>query len=572
MKTAQENTASIQQASSLLSSALTSSSCLRRLPVKWHSIRSKLQRLHSSLTSATNNGDDSAHNSTLTNLIQAISASAKETELLASRCLDESYGGGALLMKSDLDVVAGKLDLYIKQLDELCASGALRNSKAMVLSKPGTGASREDMRFYVKDLFCRLRIGDMEMRATTLSAINEIIHEDDKYVRIVAVETADSSSILVNLLEFRDIRLQNQSLEAVVVVSSFESYRPMLSMAGVIPPLIRILQHGAGIPARERAAQALKQMTENGNNSWLVSSQGGVPTLLNICREEESSSYSKLINLACASLKNISSVAEIKRFMVEEGAIFVFLNLMKSKDSVLQIEAMDFLLKLTSETEDEDIKLQVLESLLTFLNPNSFCSSKLRELALRSIERFCFKSANNVKYLLNSGFPNRLIFLLKHGEILDRESALKTASRFCGVSDEVKKTMGDMGLMTELLRMLKARSFEVRETAAETLCTLMAVQKNRRRFIREEEEGVDRVLQELKTEEARSGLNKALLSVLISLTDGNDGRRRVANSSHVRNLEKLAEINSAEAIQAKKIMKRINGNKFRSIFNGIWGR
>lgn len=506
-------------------------------------------------------------NSSLTELIQRISVAAKETELLACRCNDdESHSGGKLLLKSDLDVIAAKLELNIKRLDEIYASGFLFNSKAIILSKPGAGASREDMRLFVRDLFSRLRVGDREMKARALSSINEILREDEKYVRIVAAEAVDSSGILVNLLEFRDVGIQEQSLEAVLMVSALESYRSALSMAGVIPPLIRILQHGSGMSAKEGAAQALKEMTENCNNSWLVSSQGGVSALLNICKEESSSS--KLVSLSCGVLRNISCVNEIKSFMVDEGAISVFLKLMKSKEEMAQIQATEFLFKLASESEDEAIKHQVVESLLSVMNPNSLCSSKVREITLRTIEGFCFTSANAVKHLLNSGFLDRILFLLRHGEILDQESAMKAAHRFSRVSEEAKKAMGDMGFMTELVRMLEAGSFEVRETAAETLCDLLAIQKNRKRFIREEE-NVDRVLQLLNLEEGKSEqLKKLLLSALISLTDSNGGRRKVLNSIYVRNLEKLAETNTAEA---KKIMKRITGNSIRSIFSGIWG-
>ncbi|KAI0505074.1 hypothetical protein KFK09_016031 [Dendrobium nobile] len=561
----------IQQASKLISSALSSSSSIQTFSVKWKSIRFKLEHLHSCLTSASNNAD-SIRNSSFIELIQLISVTAKDAELLALRCGDESYLGGKLLMRSDLDVIATKLELHIKHLDEIFASGVLLNSKAIILSKPGAGASREDMKFYVQDIFSRLKIGDIEMRVRALSALNEILKEDDKYARIVAAETVDSASILVNLLELRSTIIQEEVLEAVIVFSGFDSYRKVFVMAGVVPPLIRALQCESGL-GQERAALALKQITENGNNAWLVSSQGGVTALLKICSEE--SSTCKLIGLACGVLRNISCVIEIKRFMVEEGAISVFLKLMKSKEELPQIQAMEFLCKLALESEDEIIehnkvvreRQKIVESLLTVINPNSIYSTKVREISLRAIEGFCFTSTNAVKYLLNSGFLDRVLFLLKHGEILDQESALKTISRLCGVSEEAKKALGEMGFMTELVKMLENRSSEVRETAAETLCSLMVIQKNRRRFI-QEEQNVDAVLHLLNPEEEKSVLKKLLLAALLSLTECNNGRRRVANSGYVRNLEKLAEANMMDA---KKILKRITGSRFRSILNGIWG-
>ncbi|XP_020577415.1 uncharacterized protein LOC110022681 [Phalaenopsis equestris] len=568
---AEEAKTAIQQASTLISSSLSSSSTIQSFPVKWQSIRIMLEHLHSCLTSVSNNAD-SARNSSFIELVQVISVTAKDTESLALRCSDESYNGGKLLMKSDLDVIATKIQLHVKHIDEIFPSGVPLNAKAIILSKPGAGATREIMEFSVKDIFSRLKIGDKEIRAGALSALNEVLKEDGKYARIVAAEMANRASTLVNLLKLRDLTIQEEILEAVVVVSSVDSNRTMLVMAGVVPPLIPVLRCGSEL-GKERAAQVLKQMTENCNNAWLLSSNGGVTELLKICNEETSSC--KLISLACGVLRNISCVVEIKMFMVEEGAISVFLKLLKSKEELLQTLAMEFLYKLSLDSEDEIIihgevvrqKEEVVESLLTVLNPNSIYSSKVREISLRAIEGFCLSSTNAVNYLLDSGFLDQVLFHLKHGEILDQESALKTVSVFCRVSEEAKNTMGEMGFMTELVRMIENRSSEVSETAAETLCSLVLVQKNRKRFI-QAEQNVDTVLQLLNPEEEKSVLRGLLLTALISLTDCNSGRRRVASSAYVRNLEKLAEINMTDA---KKILKRITGNRFRSILNGIWG-
>ncbi|KAK8942585.1 hypothetical protein KSP39_PZI009300 [Platanthera zijinensis] len=559
--------AAIEHALNLLNSAVSSTYSIKLFPSKWQSIRTKLKKLHFELAMANNGGCRGI--SPLTKLLEAISSTAQDADLLARHCTDGFFNGGKLLMNSNLDVMAAKLEVHIKQLCDIYSSGVLMNSRAIVLSKPRVGANREDMKLYVKDLFSRIRIGELEMRLLALAALNEVLQEDEMYVRAITDEAVDGVSVLVNILEFRDMCIKEEALRAVSVISGFISYRGMLVNAGVVPQLIQILDRGS-LVAKERSAQALKNLTENCSNSWLVSSQGGVLPLLKICRDDEGGAC-ELVSLACGVLKNISGVDEIKRFMVEEGVVAVLLKLLRSKDDeVAKIQAMEFLYKLASEDEaikQEVVTEEMLESLLAVMNPDKLYSWKAREITLRAIEGLCFSSSVAVHYLLNSGFLHQIHFFLRKGEKLDQETALKTAFKFCRASEEVKKAMGGMGFMAEFMRLLEAKSCDAREIAAESICSLMSVQKNRRRFI-EEQENINRVLRLLDSEEAgNSATKKLLLSVLMSITDGSAGRKMIGASTYVKNLEKLVE---SDLTDAKKIMKRISSNRFRSMLRVIW--
>ncbi|KAG0478925.1 hypothetical protein HPP92_013644 [Vanilla planifolia] len=537
----------LEQTLKLLNSAISSSHSTRLFPAKWKPIRDKLERLRSNLAPASFDAD-SRGNPSLAELLEAISATAHCTKLLAQLCGDDSYGGGKLLMKSNLDLIAASLELHIKHLDEKYDLGILISSLSIVLSKPAVGASREDMRIYVRDIFSRLRIGCFEMKARALASLNQVLHEDERYVRAVAAETTDGIGVLVKLLDCRDVMVKEEALRAVSVIAGFESYRGMLVMSGVIPPLIRILEQGNG-KAKERAAHALKLMTQSCDNAWLVSSQGGVLTLLRICGDNGSSS--KLANLACSILRNLCGVGEIRRFMVEQGAVVVFLKLLRSKEEASKLHAMELLLMFASD--DEEIKKSLtrdefIDSLLGIINHESLYSSKAREIALRCIEAFFFTSPASLNQLVKRGFLHQILFFLRNGEVADQELALKSVSRFCSVSDQLMaQTMGDMGFMPELLRLLQARPFDAREAAAEALCSLVLVQKNRRKFI-EEDHNVDNVLQLLDPREGK-GTKKLLLSALMSLTDSSSGRKKVSASIYLKNLEKLAE---AEVAEAKK--------------------
>ncbi|XP_008800408.2 vacuolar protein 8-like [Phoenix dactylifera] len=559
-----EEEISLRRASELIDSSISSSYSIQLFPIKWQMIRNKLERLRSGLTTM-GGGNDFNANSELNKLLRATASTAVEAQVLAHRCSEESYNGGKLLQRSDLDVIAAKVELHIKQLTEIYASGILRHPRAIVVSRPGAGSSHEDMRFYVKDLFSRLKIGDLEMRSRALAALNEILQEDESYARIAVAEMADGVGLLASLLEVGDEGIKEEALQAVSVIAGFDCYRGALVIAGVIAPLIQILESGSEL-AKEGAARALKKLTQNSDNAWSVTAQGGVTPLLKICGDDMSSGG--LICSACGILKSLSSVDEIRRFMVEEGAVSVFVKLSRSKEEVFQIQAIEFLTTIACEDgaiKEKVVREGVVESLVQVLDPNSHYSSKAREVALGAIDAFCFSPPSSMNSLTASGFIDRILFFLRNGEISIQESALKVASRLCGLSEESKKAMGDAGLMPELVKLLDAGSFEVRELAAEAICSMVSVQRNRRRFIRQDR-NVNRILQLLNPEE-KSVTRKFLLAALMSLTESSSGRKKIMASEYVKHLEKLAE---ADVADAKKVVKKLHSNRFRSLLTGIW--
>ncbi|CAD6211748.1 unnamed protein product [Miscanthus lutarioriparius] len=97
-------------------------------------------------------------------------------------------GGGKLRLRSDLDVLAAALDVHVARLDEVYASGALTRAWARVVPCPGAGASRDD-------LFTRLRVGGYEMWREAVAALTEVLHDDEKCVRVVASDVADGVGV-----------------------------------------------------------------------------------------------------------------------------------------------------------------------------------------------------------------------------------------------------------------------------------------------------------------------------------------------------------------------------------------
>lgn len=532
--------------------------------VKWQLIRNKLQDLLSGLTDIENR--DSGEESALSGeYIQAIIDTLFVCNEFGNKCIELKFSG-KLLMQSDLSILVSKIDDHIKSLSEIYIVGLLTNSNAIVVQKPGAMASRDDMKFFVNDILSRLKVGDTHMKKQALIALNDVIQEDDRYVKI-CVETDGIVSILVNFLDSEVIGIRDEAAKGVCLISQVDVYRGVLASAGIIAPLIRVLECGSEV-GKECAARCLMKVTENSDNSWSVSAHGGVSVLLKIVKSFDGCG-GELVGLACGVLKNLAGVEEINKFMVEEGSIVDFLGLLKSKDDIVLLSSMDYLQTMASMDEsnrDLIVKESGICVLVNVLDPKLLVSSKVREMAFRGIKTLCLKSESSLNIVMNSGFMGHVLYFLRYGEVSIQEMALKASFWLCETSEETQKAMGDAGFMPELVKFLDAKSFEVREMAAETLSIMVSVPRNRKRFV-QNSQNVGLVVQLLDQDEANLGDRKVLLSIITSLVGSNTGRRSIVNSGHLRNIEKLA---AAEVSDAKKIVRRLSSNKFTSIFSGIW--
>ncbi|KAF5728962.1 putative ubiquitin-protein ligase [Tripterygium wilfordii] len=491
----------LQQAIEVISSLISLSHSIKAFAVKWQLIRNKLEELNSGLIAAEN--CDTSQNPSLSALIPLIYVTVNECHDLARRCLDLSYSG-KLLMQSDLDVIAGKIDTHLRNLSRIYTTGILSQGFAIVVSRPGASACKEDMKFYVRDLFTRMKIGDTEMKKQALINLHEVVVDDERYVKIVAFEVDDVVNLLVNFLGSPEVEIQEGAAKVVSMISGFDSYKGVLIGAGIIGHLIRVLEIGSEL-GKESSARSLQKLTINSDNAWSVSAHGGVTVLLKICSNGDS--RAELIVPACGVLRNLSGVEEIKRFMIEGSAISTFIKLARSKDESVQVNSIDFLQNIAYG--DESVKQLIIKeggirALVRILDPRSAFSSKTRERALRAIESLFFSSMSSINSLMNYGFVDHLLFFLRIGDVSIQELALKVSFKLSGISEETKRAMGDSGFMPEFVRLMNSKSFEVREMAAEALFSMVSVSKNRRRFV-QDDRGVGFLLQLLDQKEANSG-------------------------------------------------------------------
>uniref|UniRef100_A0A5K0W2S9 DUF7032 domain-containing protein n=2 Tax=Nymphaea colorata TaxID=210225 RepID=A0A5K0W2S9_9MAGN len=542
--------------------ALTQST--RAFAAKWQSIRAKLERLRCDLSNAllllassSASASASAEGEIPDVAAPEILSTLTDCAALARSCTELSYSG-KLLMQSDLDGLSGRLDVHLRHIDGIYKAGTLGgHALALVVSRPPTGASKEDMRFFVRDLFTRVQIGSRAMKSDALRTLEETLREDDKYQRIV-VETGDVAQ-LVTFLESDDAELSERSAGILSAVAADEENKAELVAAGVVFPAIRMIETG-GAQGREAAATLLNRLTANSENAWSVSSQGGVTVALAICRKEEGA----LLREAAGILRNLAGVEEIAQFMMEEGVASVMFRLLKSSDEEAQACAADCLRIMSAggiSARNSIIKEGGIPLLVSVLGSQSL---KCREFALRTIGNLT-SSPNSARLVLHAGFLSQIPAILRRGDFSVQEPAARAVRDIAKLSEDARKSAGEAGIMPEMLKLLEAKSLTVKSLAAEAISELLTVPKNRSRFVQEDGSTV-RILRALDTDED-SRVRQFLLLALVWISNSPAGRRKISSSGSLQSVERLAK---SDVPEARRIVRRVSGNKFRKILDGIW--
>ncbi|CAN6193415.1 unnamed protein product [Urochloa humidicola] len=557
---------------SMASSSLTCS--VSQFPAKWQSIKDKLQQLCCSLNSLCcsigidGNGDDEEH-PVLVELLQSASATVRSILAVASQCSDGSYKGGRLRLRSDLDNLSCKLDAHMKQLKEMASSGVPSPSKAIVAVRPGVEASVGEKTFYLKDLFSRIRIGGTVQRSQALATIRELLAEDELCAKVVALDIDDGITFLTSFLESTDVCIQEEAAASVAIVASSECYRGMLVKAGVIAPLVQLLENTdrASDLGKERAAQSLRELTENSDNVWAVCAHGGLTTLLHACADAGSSS--KLISSSFAVLRNLSRVEEVKMFMVEQGVVMELVKLSQKKEEVRKLGAVELLHAMAlddADVREEAVSMGVIQSLLQLIYPDLPYSYKAREVALAAIWFFCFSSANSIDDLISSDVLGWLLFYLNNGDYAVLECTLKILRHLSEVSEEYNRMMGRAGYLSALSSLLGAKSCRVREMAAQVLSSLLLLHPNRTIFV-QDGDNLDRLLQLLDPAEGKLVAKDLILSAIMSLSETSSGRKKIVTSEHFCSLKELADSGDFDA---KRIVRKLSTNRLQTMFSKIW--
>lgn len=540
----------------LLLSSLTVQSFLGR----WQVLRPKLTSLQSSLSSIS----DSPHwseNPLLHTLLPSLLSTLQRLKSLSDQCTLSSFTGGKLLMQSDLDMASASLSNHLQGLDLLIRSGVLHQSNAIVLSHPGPGSAKEDLGFFIRDLFTRLQIGGIEFKKKALESLLQLFSEDGKSAGLVAKE--GNIGYLISLLDLHNHPLiREQAILAVsLLASGGDESRKIVFEEGGLGPLLRILETGS-MPLREKAAIAIEAITTDPDNAWAISAYGGVAVLVEACRSGSQATQTH----AVGALRNIAAVEDMKTALGEEGAVPVIVHLLVSGTPVAQERAANCMAILASSSEYfralivQERGLQRLMHLIQDLT-----SSDTIEQVLWAITSLSVSDASARVLGSSTIFIIQLGEFIKHGNlILQQISASLLAS--LSISDGNKRAIASC--MASLLKLMEsAKPVGLQETAAQAMVSLLAVRSNRKELVKDEK-SVMRLVQMLDPKNECVAKKFPVMVAAATLSGGSLGcRKRLIASGASQHLQRLSEMDVAGA---KKALQRLSGNRLRSIFSRTW--
>ncbi|XP_022759004.1 protein CELLULOSE SYNTHASE INTERACTIVE 1-like [Durio zibethinus] len=544
----------------VLSLLLLSSLTVRSFLGRWQVLRSKLCLLQSSLSSIS----ESPHwneNSLLHTLFPSLLSTLQRLKALSDQCTLSSFTGGKLLMQSDLDMASSSLSSHLHDLDLLLRSGILHQSNAIVLSHPGPGSDKDDLEFFIRDLFTRLQIGGIEFKKKALESLIQLLNDDEKSTPVVAKE--GNVGYLISLLEVNNQPLiREQAVLAVsVLASSSEDSRKIVFEEGGLGPLLRILETGS-IPLKEKAAIAVEAITANSENSWAISAYGGVSILIEACRSGSQPTQTH----AVGALRNVASVEDIRMALGEEGAVPVLLQLLVSGTTAAQEKAANCISILASSGEYFRA-LIVQEKGLPRLMPliQDLSSSDTIEHILRTISSLSV--SDSVSRILSSStvFIIQLGEFMKHGNMILQQISASLLSKL-SISDGNKRAISScMGSLVKLMESPKPVGLQ--DAAAQAIVLLLTVRSNRKDLVRDEK-SVMRLVQMLDPKNEAVSKKFPLMVVIAVLSGGSDGcRKRLVAVGANKHLQSLAEM---EVAGARKALQRLAGNRFKSIFSRTW--
>ncbi|KAE9456217.1 hypothetical protein C3L33_11886, partial [Rhododendron williamsianum] len=551
----------LDQITHLLTHLLTASHSIKTFTSRWQTIRSKLAYLTSSLSALSDSphwSDNPLLQTLLPNLLQTL----LRIQSLSHQCSDTEHPPvGKLLMQSDLDMAANWLSKQSQDIDLLLRSGVLRQSNAIVLSQPPPGSDKEDLGFFVRDLFTRLQIGGVEFKKKAMESLLQLLENEEKAAAVVSKE--GNVSYLIHLLDLNaHSSIREQAITAVsVLASASEQSRKCVFEEGGLGPLLRIIESGS-MGLKEKAAMAVEAITTDVDNAWAITAYGGVSVLLEACR----SGSLTLQEHSVGALRNVAVVEDVRSALGEEGAVPVVVPLLVNGTVKAREKTANLIAILAASGEFfRALILQErgLQGLLLLLH-ESTCSDTI-EHALRAIHSLSASDSTTRTLSVSISFIIQIAELIKHGTILLQQICASILATLC-MSDGNKRAIASC--MPALVKLMESPKPDgLQEVAAKALVSLLTVRSNRKELVRDEK-SVMRLAQMLDPKYEAVSKKFPVAVVAAVMAGGSKGcRKRLVAAGAYAHVQKLAEM---EVAGAKKAAQRLSGNRLQVIFGRTW--
>ncbi|CAA0816052.1 ARM repeat superfamily protein [Striga hermonthica] len=528
---------------------------------RWQAIRSRLAALKSLISEIS----DSPHwsdNPLLPPILPSLLSTLRRTETLCRLCRDASSASrGKLLMQSDLDMAAGWLSKQANDLELLLRSGVLQHSTAIVLSRPNPSSSRDELAFFVKDLFTRLQIGGLEFKRKALDSLIQLLSEDDKSAAVVARE--GDVGCLISLLDLNSHdSVRELAVHAVsLLAASGDLPRKCLFEEGALGPLLRTIECSSAT-TKEKAAMAVEAITDDTDNAWAISAYGGVPILIELCKSSSLTAQSHAIG----AISNVSVVEDIRVALVEEGVVPVLMQLLVSGSPSARGKAANCISILAS-TGDHFRKLLLEENCLhRLLNLFHECpTADYSERVLRAI--YALSASDSSRRILSGStqFIVQISEIVKYGNTKLQHISASLLTKL-SISDGNKTLIaGCMGSLVRLMESVKPEG--IQEIGAKALISLLSVKSNRKELVKDEK-SLTRLVQMLDPKNDVVSKKCPVAVVAAIMAGGSKGCRKMLLARGVYgHLQRLAEMDVAGA---KMALHRLSGSRLMSVFSRSW--
>lgn len=536
-------------AQGLVPTALGKAREVKGFPGRWKMIISKLEQVPSRLS------DLSSHpcfskNALCKEQLQAVSKTLNEVIQSAELCMREKCEG-KLRMQSDLDALAGKLDLNLRDCGLLIKTGVLGEVSFSSAAASTCAEPEAAIHGNLKELLARLQIGHLEAKHKALDSLVEVMREDEK--NVLAVIGRSNIAALVQLLTATSPRIREKTVTVICSLAESGSCENWLVSEGVLPPLIRLVESGSTV-GKEKATIALQRLSMSAETARSIVGHGGVRPLVEICRTGDSVSQAA----SACTLKNISAVPEARQALAEEGIVRVMINLLDCGILLGSKEyAAECLQNLTSS--NDDLKRSVISeggirSLLVYLDgplPQESAVGALRNLV----------GLVSMEVLISLGLLPRLVHVLKSGSIGAQQAAAAAVCRIC-TSAEMKRSIGEAGCIPLLVKMLEAKANSARELAAQAVSSLMTLSHNCREVKRDDKSVPNLVA--LLDPSPHNTAKKYAVSCLALLSSSKKCKKLMISYGAIGYLKKLTEM---DIPGAKKLLERLERGKLKSLFS-----
>ncbi|XP_073045185.1 uncharacterized protein [Primulina eburnea] len=540
---------SLSQAQGLVPRALEKAREVKGFTGRWKMIITKLESIPGRLS------DLSSHpcfskNTLCKEQLQAISITLKEAIELAELCVKEKFEG-KLRMQSDLDALAGKLDLNLRDCGLLIKTGVLGE---VTFSSAAASASTEvDTATFgnIRELLARLQIGHLEAKHKALDSLVEGMKDDEK--NVLSVIGRSNIAALVQLLTATSPRIREKTITVVCSLAEAGACENWLVSEGVLPPIIRLVESGSAV-GKEKATISLQRLSMSAETARSIVGHGGVRPLIEICQTGDS----VLQAAASCTLKNISAVPETRQVLAEEGIVKAMINVLDHGILLGSKEyAAECLQNMTSG--NDDLRRSVvseggLRSLLAYLDgplPQESAVGALKNLV----------GSVSMEVLVSLGLLPRLVHVLKSGSLGAQQAAASAICRICS-STETKRSIGEAGCIPFLVKMLEAKANNSREVAAQAISSLVTISQNCRE-VKKNNKSVPNLVA-LLDPSPHNTAKKYAVSCLSLLSSSKKCKKLMVSYGAIGYLKKLTEM---EVQGAKKLLERLERGKLKSLFN-----